>query len=105
MRTGKTLQNRIGIGKISDCVRVLLLVLLVALMTTDGVWAAAEKPVATAPASPASVVLSPSGGQVQVEETLPVIMNDELGIMSFVLPGGAENLQISVPGHVIARWT
>ena len=105
MRTGKTSQNRVRIGKISDCGKVLFLVLLVGLMATDGAWAAAEKTVATAPTSPISAILSPSGGQVQVEETLPVVMNDDLGILSFVLPGGAENLQISVPGHVIARWT
>lgn len=105
MRTGKTFLNRVRIGNISDCVTVLFLVLLVALITTDGVCAAAEKTVAPTPASPASAILSPSGGQVQVEETLPVIMNDDMGILSFVLPGGAENVQINVPGHVIARWT
>ena len=32
-------------------------------------------------------------------------MDDDMGILTFVLPGGAENLQISVPGHTIARWT
>lgn len=105
MHKWKNLQGRVRNCNFSDSARVLVLSLLVTLMATGGAWAVTEKVAVTAPTSPVSVILSPSGGQVQVEETLPVVMNDDMGVLSFVLPGGAEDLQINVPGHVIARWT
>lgn len=91
-------------------IKAVLLALVLALMTAGSAWAAQEKTSSASiapisPASPISAILSPSGGSVQVEETLPVLMDDDMGILSFVLPDDAENLQISVPGHTIARWT
>lgn len=56
-------------------------------------------------ANPASAVLSPSGGRLEVEETAPVSTKDGVSIVTFVIPGDAENLQLSVPGQTVARWS
>ncbi|ATD81179.1 MULTISPECIES: DUF4139 domain-containing protein [Desulfovibrio] len=110
MHTREKTQSRIRTHAAASGIRAALLALLLAVMATGSALAAQEKSssapiVPASPASPVAAILSPSGGLVQVEETLPVVMNDDMGILSFVLPGGAENLQISVPGHTIARWT
>ncbi|WP_165174789.1 DUF4139 domain-containing protein [Desulfovibrio sp. ZJ369] len=56
-------------------------------------------------ANPASAVLSPSGGRLEVEETAPVSTKDGVSIVTFVIPGDARNLQLSVPGQTVARWS
>lgn len=110
MHTRIKSQSRLRTNTITPGIRAGLLALLLAIMTAGSAWAAQEKPspasiAPASPTSPASAILSPTGGLMQIEETLPVSMNDDMGILTFVLPGGAENLQISVPGHTIARWT
>ncbi len=109
MHTEIKSQIRIRNDAAAPGIKAVLLALVLALMTAGSAWAAQEKNSSsiapTSPSSPISAILSPSGGSVQVEETLPVLMDDDMGILSFVLPGDAENLQISVSGHTIARWT
>lgn len=56
-------------------------------------------------ANPTSAVLSPSGGRLEVEETAPVSTKDNVSVVTFVIPGDAENLQLTVPGQTVARWS
>lgn len=57
------------------------------------------------PMAPVSALLSPDGGRLDVEESLPVESRDGISCVSFVLPGEAENLDVRVAGQAIARWT
>lgn len=57
------------------------------------------------PAAPTSAQLSPSGARIVVSGEADV--RDENGRKSveFVLPAGAENFQLEVPGQTISRWS
>lgn len=57
-----------------------------------------------APAAPQTARLTPSGGLLEVEQQAPVISADGASQVRVVLPAGAENFQVSVPGHTIVRW-
>ena len=56
------------------------------------------------PASPRTARLTPSGGQLEVEQQAPVLTANGISQVRVVLPAGAENLRLSVPGHTIVRW-
>ena len=58
-------------------------------------------------ASPATALLSPVGGRLDVEEQLaPLASGPDAGrALVFALPPDAANLQLSVPGHTIVRWS
>lgn len=57
------------------------------------------------PAAPHTAILSPSGGFVEVEDRAVVCRQDGASIVRFVLPAGAENLRLTVPGQTVARWS
>ena len=59
---------------------------------------------APSPAAPQEVLLSPGGALLEVEETVSVSTADGVSSLVFALPGGADNLQLSVPGQTVARW-
>ena len=56
------------------------------------------------PASPRTARLTPSGGLLEVEQQAPVLTANGISQVRVVLPAGAENLRLSVPGHTIVRW-
>lgn len=58
-------------------------------------------------ASPATALLSPSGGRLEVEERLaPVAGGPDAGrTLVFAIPADAANLQLSVPGRTVVRWS
>lgn len=56
------------------------------------------------PAVPQAARLTPSGGLLEVEQQAPVVSADGASQVRVVLPAGAENFQVSVPGHTIVRW-
>ncbi|MBO4300431.1 MAG: DUF4139 domain-containing protein [Desulfovibrio sp.] len=56
------------------------------------------------PVAPEEARLSPSGGLLQVRQQVPVSNRDGVSQLSVALPAGAENFQIVVPGHTVARW-
>lgn len=56
------------------------------------------------PASPRTARLTPSGGLLDVEQQAPVLTANGISQVRVVLPAGAENLRLSVPGHTIVRW-
>ncbi|WP_022657203.1 DUF4139 domain-containing protein [uncultured Desulfovibrio sp.] len=56
-------------------------------------------------ANPVSVLLSPGGGVLDVEENAPVTTKDGVSVLHFVIPDDAENLQLVVPGQSVARWS
>ncbi|WP_300858223.1 DUF4139 domain-containing protein, partial [uncultured Desulfovibrio sp.] len=58
-------------------------------------------------ASPATALLSPSGGRLEVEERLaPVTAGPDAGrTLVFAIPADAANLQLSVPGQTVVRWS
>lgn len=58
-------------------------------------------------ASPATALLSPSGGRLEVEERLaPVAGGPDAGrTLRFAIPADAANLQLSVPGQTVVRWS
>ncbi|WP_297826691.1 DUF4139 domain-containing protein [uncultured Desulfovibrio sp.] len=58
-----------------------------------------------APADPTSVLLSPAGAVLEVQGEAPLSTIDGMSVLQIVLPGGAENLQLSVPGHTVLRWS
>ncbi|WP_374290264.1 DUF4139 domain-containing protein [Desulfovibrio desulfuricans] len=58
-----------------------------------------------APTPPRTARITPSGGLLEVEQQAPVLTANGLSQVRVVLPAGAENFQISVPGHTIARWS
>lgn len=60
---------------------------------------------ALAPADPASVLLTPAGAVLEVREEAPLSTIDGVSVLQIVLPGGAENLQLNVPGHTVSRWS
>ena len=70
-------------------------------------WAApafaVESP--TAPTPPASVLLSPSGALLEVAHTAPVLTENGRSVLQFVLPGGARDLDVRVPGQVLTSWS
>lgn len=70
---------------------------------------AAELPAARAAtlASPASALLSPSGGRLEVEEQLGAagVSGDDAKTVLFAIPADADNLQLRVPGQTIVRWS
>lgn len=57
------------------------------------------------PVAPQTVRLSPSGGLLAVEQQAPVATEDGASVLRIVLPSGAEDFQITVPGHAAARWS
>ena len=57
-----------------------------------------------APVSPRTARLTPSGGLLEVEQQAPVLTANGISQVRVVLPAGAENLRLSVPGHTIVRW-
>ena len=57
-----------------------------------------------APIAPQSARLTPSGGLLEVEQQAPVVTVNGTSQVRVVLPAGAENFQVSVPGHTIVRW-
>ena len=59
---------------------------------------------ANAPSAPRTARLTPSGGLLEVEQQAPVLTANGTSQVRVVLPAGAENLRLSVPGHTIARW-
>ena len=65
----------------------------------------AAVPDAAAPANPQSVQLSPNGGLFMVQEDAAVTTENGMSVISLVLPAGAENLRLQIPGQTIARWT
>ena len=56
------------------------------------------------PASPRTARLTPSGGLLEVEQQAPVLTVNGISQVRVVLPAGAENLRLSVPGHTVVRW-
>ena len=56
------------------------------------------------PASPRTARLTPSGGLLEVEQQASVLTANGISQVRVVLPAGAENLRLSVPGHTIVRW-
>ncbi|SDF06040.1 DUF4139 domain-containing protein [Desulfovibrio legallii] len=64
---------------------------------------AAESP--TAPVPPDSVLLAPSGAVLHVAHTAPVRTEAGRSVVEFVLPGGAQNLEVRVPGHALSGWS
>ncbi|MDE7241780.1 DUF4139 domain-containing protein, partial [Desulfovibrio sp.] len=62
---------------------------------------------AVSPASPATALISPVGGRLVVEERLaPLASGPEAGrTLVFALPPDAVNLQLSVPGQTVVRWS
>lgn len=58
-------------------------------------------------ASPTTALLSPAGGRVEVEERLTPQDSgaDAARTLVFALPPDATNLQLSVPGQTIVRWS
>ena len=56
------------------------------------------------PTSPRTARLTPSGGLLEVEQQAPVLTANGISQVRVVLPAGAENLRLSVPGHTIVRW-
>ena len=104
MHTRKKTQSRIRTHAAASGIKAALLALLLAVMATGSALAAQEKSSSTSivpasPTSPVAAILSPSGGLVQVEETLPVVMNDDMGILSFVLRRGKSSDQRSRSYH------
>ena len=55
--------------------------------------------------NPVSALLSPDGGLLDVEESAPVTTSDGVSVLHFVIPGEAENLQLTVPGQTVERWS
>ena len=94
-------------------VRAAALALFGALLCLSLAWPAA----AAAPArphaagftlaSPATALLSPVGGRLAVEERLASEASgpDAGKTLVFALPPDADNLQLSVPGQTIVRWS
>lgn len=56
-------------------------------------------------ASPATALLSPSGGLLTVEEKAQVHDQDGHAVITLLLPAKAEQLQLTVPGQTIVRWS
>ena len=65
---------------------------------------AVAAPLSNAPVAPRTARLTPSGGLLEVEQQAPVLTANGVSQVRVVLPAGAENFQISVPGHIVARW-
>lgn len=57
-----------------------------------------------APVAPQAARLTPSGGLLEVEQQAPVVSANGASQVRVVLPAGAENFQVSVPGHTLVRW-
>ena len=65
-------------------------------------WAA---PDAALPVAPLAARISPSGGLLKVEQQAPTTDGENANQLRIVLPAGAENFQVSVPGHTVVRWS
>jgi len=86
--------------RVPRCVSVVALAVAVVAVAVFPVWAASNTP-----AAPQTVRLTPSGGLLAVEQQAPVVAAEGASVLRIVLPAGAENFQITVPGHAIARWS
>lgn len=87
--------------RMSRCVSVVALAVAGVALAASLVPAA---PAPNAPVAPRSVRLTTSGGLLAVEQQAPVDTAGGESVLRIVLPAGAENFQIVVPGHTIARW-
>ena len=94
-------QRRGGGGQ---AVLALALLLSLCVMVGFSFTSACAASLANAPAPPRTARLSPSGGLLEVEQQAPVLTANGTSQVRVVLPAGAENFQISVPGHTIVRW-
>lgn len=56
-------------------------------------------------ASPKSVILSPNGGRLDFSHDAIIEKIDGVNTVRFAIPYGAENLQVSIPGSVIERFS
>lgn len=56
-------------------------------------------------ATPITALLSPGGARLDVHQRLKVRRINGKPALQFVLPANAANLQLSVPGYTIARWS
>lgn len=85
----------------------LLLLIPLFCLSLAGRAVAAEAAPAKQPelADPVSALLSPGGGVLDVEDNAPVTTNGGVSVLHFVIPGDAENLQLTVPGQSVARWS
>ena len=85
---------------------VLSLALLLSLCALVGLVSANAHAasISNAPASPRTARLTPSGGLLEVEQQAPVLTANGISQVRVVLPAGAENLRLSVPGHTVVRW-
>lgn len=54
---------------------------------------------------PTSALISPDGARLDVIQHTPVKHFNGKSIVTFTLPPGASNLQLTVPGHVVSRWS
>lgn len=54
---------------------------------------------------PASAFISPNGARLEVRQQVPVRHANGKSIVTFILPPGASNLELNVPGHVVSRWS
>lgn len=54
---------------------------------------------------PTFAKLSPNGGRLEVSQQIKVFKKNDHHMVQFVIPADAENLSISIPGHIISRWS
>ena len=85
-------------------VPAMALLLLLCAMTGFFFTSAHAASLSNAPTPPRTARLTPSGGLLEVEQQAPVLTANGTSQVRLVLPAGAENFQISVPGHTIVRW-
>lgn len=56
-------------------------------------------------AQPAKALITPGGARIEVVQTVKVGEADGKPAVRFVIPANAGNLQLSIPGQTIARWS
>lgn len=68
-------------------------------------FAAQEGPVTGEAAAPHTALISPSGARLEVTQKLKIGKVQDKPVIEFILPADASNLQLSVPGRRIMRWS
>ena len=94
----------LGICRRSASGRPALLALTLCFLSGLFSLSALAAPLPNTPAVPKAARLTPSGGLLEVEQQAPVVSTDGASQVRVELPAGAENFQVSIPGHTIVRW-
>lgn len=54
---------------------------------------------------PFSALISPTGARLQVAQKAKVLHDNGHSVIEFIIPPDSGNLQLSIPGHAIVRWS